>query len=128
MRFFFEDFFGKAASKEYWKTYSSHEKRFFFAVVENKKIIGTVCLRIGYKVAGIGAFAVAASRRKEGIGLRLLEKCEQLAKKYKCKKIWLWTLPTIPAYSFYKHNGYVEEARLKKHFAGQDLCVMSKFL
>ena len=127
MEQFFQDFFGKKDGKEYYKTYSVKEKKIFFAAKEGRKTVGVVSLRIGYKVAGIGAFVVGKGYRKKGVGSKLLEKCESVAKKNKCKKIWLWTLPTIKAYEFYKKRGYIEEARLKKHFGGKDLSVMSKF-
>ncbi|MBU0531885.1 GNAT family N-acetyltransferase [Candidatus Micrarchaeota archaeon] len=127
MEQFFEDFFGKKDGKEYYKTFSTKERKVFFAAKEGRKTVGGVSPRIGHKVAGIGAFVVAKEHRKSGIGSKLLEKCEAIAKKNKCKKIWLWTLPTIKAYGFYKKRGYVEEARLKKHFGGKDISVMSKF-
>lgn len=124
---FFEDFFGKKEGKDYYKTYSTKDKKIFFATKEGRKTIGVVSLRIGHRVAGIGAFVVAKGYRQKGTGSILLEKCEAVAKKNKCKKIWLWTLPTIKAYEFYKKRGYIEEARLKEHFGGKDLSVMSKF-
>jgi GNAT superfamily N-acetyltransferase len=127
MEHFFEDFFGKKNGKDYYKTYSIKEKKVFFAVKEGRKTIGVVSLRIGHKVAGIGVFVVAKEHRQSGVGTKLLEKCESVAKKNRCKKIWLWTLPTIKAFEFYKKRGYIEEARLKKHFGGKDLSVMSKF-
>ena len=127
MEQFFQDFFGKKDGKEYYKTYSVKEKKIFFAAKEGRKTVGVVSLRIGHKVAGIGAFVVGKGYRQIGVGSKLLEKCESVAKKNKCKKIWLWTLPTIKAYEFYKKRGYIEEARLKEHFGGKDLSVMSKF-
>ena len=128
MRSFFMDFFGKSAGADYYKTYSTKEKAYLLSAREEGKIVGAVKLRIGRKVASVGAFAVAKGRRKSGIGTELLEKCEEIARKKKCVKIWLWTLHTIGAYKFYKSRGYIEEARLKKHFGGKDLSVMSKFL
>jgi len=129
MELFFEDFFGKAAGRSHYLAYSMPEKKLFFKAVERGKTIGVVSLRIGRNVAGIGAFVVTKSRRGAGAGSMLLEKCEAVAKKYKCKKIWLWTLPMIKAYGFYKKKGYAEEARLEKHWGGKyPLCVMSRFL
>lgn len=125
---FFQEFYGKTTSKEYWTTFSTRERKLLFAAKEDNKIIGTISLRLGHKVAGIGAFVVATGKRNRGIGSMLLVKCEQTAKKCKCVKIWLHALPTTPAYTFYKNHGYSEEARLKKHFGGKDLCIMSKFI
>jgi len=74
--------------------------------------------------------AVIVARDAQGreIGSELLKRCEAEAKKARCEKIWLWTLPNIPAHSFYRKRGYHEEARLKGQFGGKDLCLMSKFL
>ncbi|MFH1221685.1 MAG: GNAT family N-acetyltransferase [Candidatus Micrarchaeota archaeon] len=127
MKDFFIDFFGKSVGSDYYKTYSFKEKKFLFAAKEKGKTIGVILLRVGHRVASIGAFAVTKGYRKKGVGSKLLEKCEAVARKNRCKKIWLWTVPAMPAYKFYKENGYKEEARLKKHFGGRDLCVLSKF-
>ena len=127
MKDFFLDFFGNKAGSEYYKAFTFKEKKYLFAAWDGQKIAGTIKLRINQSVASIGAFVVKKEYRKKGIGAKLLEKCEAVAKKNKCKKIWLWTAPTMPAYRFYKEQGYKEEARLKKHFGGKDLCVMSKF-
>ncbi len=126
---FFMDFFGPKVGNDYYKNISTKEKVYLLSAREGSNIIGTVKLSTRAGVASIGAFAVAKGHRGSGIGTKLLEKCEQIARKDKCAKIWLWTLHTINAYKFYKGRGYKEEARLKKHWGGKDdLSVMSKFL
>ena len=128
MKLFFEDAFGKAGH-DYYLTYSAKEKKFLFRAVEGNKTVGVVSLSIFQNVAKLGAFVVTKNCRGTGAGSMLLEKCETVAKKNKCKKIWLHTFPSIKAYGFYKKNGYVEEARLEKHWAGKHpISVMSKFL
>lgn len=129
LKLFLQDFFGKAASKEYWTILSAKGKVLLFAAKNGHKILGAIRLNLEYKVARIGMFVVAAGKRNQGIGSMLLEKCEQEAKKHKCVKIWLHALPSTPAYKFYLNHGYSEEARLKKHLGGKsDLCIMSKFI
>jgi GNAT superfamily N-acetyltransferase len=126
---FFEDFFGKVSGHSHYLTYSAKQKALFLRAVEDGKTIGVVSLNIGRKVANIGAFVVIKSRRGAGAGTLLLEKCEAIARKNGCVKIWLWTCPSIDAYGFYRKKGYVEEARLEKHWGGEfPLSVMSKFL
>ncbi|MCI0504197.1 GNAT family N-acetyltransferase [Candidatus Micrarchaeota archaeon] len=125
---FLIDFFGKEKSKEYIKAVSVKEKKIFFAAREGEKIVGMASLSVGHKVARLGSFVVAKKSRQSGVGTKLLDKCENVAKKNKCEKIWLFALPTTKAFGFYKKRGYVEEARLKRHFGGADLSVMSKFL
>ncbi len=125
---FFKDVFGKSGHDHYL-TFCTKEKTVRFRAVEKGKTIGAVSLRIGRNVARIGAFVVTKSRRGAGAGSMLLEKCETVAKKNKCKKIWVQTFPSIKAYGFYRKKGYVEEARLEKHWAGKHpISLMSKFL
>jgi len=127
-KLFFEDFYGKKKGRDYYKTFSHKRKNFFFSIQDKRKIIGVVSLRIDRKVANIGGFVVVKGYRDKGVGSRLLDKCEIVARKHKCSKIWAFTLPTIKAFNFYKKKDYKEEARLKKHFGGNDMSVMSKFL
>jgi ribosomal protein S18 acetylase RimI-like enzyme len=124
----FDDCFGKDGH-DYFVTFFAKEKRLFFKAVENGKTVGVVSLNIGRNVAKLGPFVVAKCSRGSGAGSMLLEKCEAAARKHKCKKIWLMTLPSMKAYGFYRKKGYVEEARLEKHWAGKHpVSVMSKFL
>jgi ribosomal protein S18 acetylase RimI-like enzyme len=124
---FLIDFYGKTKSREFVKAVSVKERKVFFAAKDGKKIIGMISLSLGYKVARLGSFVVAKRHRQSGVGTKLLEKCESFAKKNRCEKLWLFALPKTKAFGFYKKRGYVEEARLKKHFGGTDLSVMSKF-
>lgn len=128
MKLFFQEFFGEKKSKGYWTIFSTPGKVLLFAAKDDHKILGAIRLNLEYKVARIGMFVIAAGKRNQGIGSMLLAKCEQAAKRRKCVKIWLNALPTTPAYKFYLNHGYFEEARLKKHFGGKDLCIVSKFL
>ena len=111
------------------RTYSFREKLLFFAALKNGKLQGVIKLRISRDIASIGAFVVARKFRGTGIGAELLQECERVARKHRCRKIWLWTLSEIPAYRFYRRHGYALEARLKGNWGGKaDLCIMSKFL
>ena len=127
MKQFFDDSFDRKQKAEFWSAYSHEGKRICFAAKEGTKTIGAVSVDIEYKVAKLGVFIVSEKYRNSGIGSHLLDKCEDLAKKNKCKKIWLFTLPTIKAFRFYKKRGYIEEGRLRKQFGGRDASIMSKF-
>lgn len=125
---FFLDSFGNNQGLEYCRAFKFKEKCLRFGAVDKGKLVGTITLNLGYRIARIGAFAVAKGRRRIGVGSVLIKKCEAIARKNRCRKIWLWTLPNSPAVLFYKKLGFVEEAQLKKQMGGRDLCVMSKFL
>jgi len=125
------DLYGKKQGNEDYKVFSAKEKYYYFTAKKGNKTIGAIKLGIHMDegVAHIGAFIVSKEHRDDGVGSELLEKCEQLARKHKCKKIWLWAFPFFDSYKFYKKRGYVEEGRLKKQWGGKrDMCFMAKFL
>lgn len=124
---FLIDYFGKTNSKECIKALKVKERKVFFVAKEGRETVGVISISIGHKVARIGSFVVAKNCRQTGVGAKLLEKCEGFARKNKCEKIWLFALPTTKAFGFYKKRGYVEEGRIRKHFGGKDLSLMSKF-
>lgn len=129
LKAFFRDFYGKGQGKIHSKIYSAKEKAFRFAAIEGGRPAGAISLSVFPGIAKIGAFAVAKTRRDFGIGGKLLKKCEQIARRYKCSKIWLFTFPDWPAFGFYKKHSYKKEALLRKHWGGKyDLVIMSKFL
>lgn len=127
MRLFFQESFGKDGG-QYWEAFSQKEKTLRFAAKEGGKVIGAVSLHIQGKVARIGAFVVSKPFREQGIGSSLIDRCEHAAKKSGCIKVWLFALPGTSAMGFYKKHGYMQEALLRKHFNGKDLCIMSKFI
>jgi ribosomal protein S18 acetylase RimI-like enzyme len=125
---FFIDDFGKKHGMDHYRTFIFKEKRVLLGAKENGKTIGAISLMISRGTARIGSFAVSKGNRGKGVGTALLDECKRIVKENGCQKIWLLTLPKLPAYQFYKKQGFFEEARLKRHFGGKDLCIMSKFL
>jgi len=122
------DDFGKKHGMDHYRTFTFKEKKILLGVKMDGKIIGAICLRINRGSARIGGFAVAKKMRGKGIGSALLGECRKVARAHGCEKLWLWTLPAMPAYRFYKKQGFFEEARLKRQWGGKDLCVMSRFI
>lgn len=128
LRKFFLDEFGKGEGADCNKTIAFKERRIHISAKEGKRTIGALVLRLAYRCASVGAFVVEKDWRGAGVGTMLMEECIKLARKNKCRKLWLWTMPGIDAYYFYKRMGFQEEARLRKHFGGsQDLSLMSMF-
>jgi len=126
-RYFIEDF-GKEHGLDHYKTFSCKRKTVLLCVKEKGKVIGAVALRIERTSASLGAFVVGKGCRGKGIGSALVKECESIARKKGCAKLWLFAFPDGAAYKFYKKHGFIEEARLKRHFGPSDLCFMSKFI
>lgn len=129
LKAFFKEFYGKRESKFHISVHSAKEKMYRFAAMEGDRTVGALSLQVFPGIAKIGAFSVVKSSRDLGIGSKLLEKCESVARKMGCRKIWLFAFPNWPAYGFYKKHGYRKEALLRRHWGGKsDLAIMSKFL
>jgi len=122
------DDFGKKHGMDHYKTYTFKEKKVLLGAKQNGKVVGALSLTINRGSARIGSFAVSKKMRGKGIGSALLDECKKAARENGCEKLWLWTLPNMPAYKFYKKQGFIEEARLKRQWGGKDLCVMSRFI
>jgi len=60
---------------------------------------------------------VDARQRHEGIGSRLIETCLQRATDHRAHKITCTVWPhNTPALALYRKFGFVEEARLRRHY------------
>ena len=125
---FFCDAFGAKHGLDHYKTFTFKEKSILISAKDNGTIIGALKLRISRTTANIGAFVVVKDKRGSGIGSKLIEESIEIAKARGCEKVWLFTMPALAAYKFYKKHGFTEEARLKRHFGGRDMCIMSRFI
>jgi len=88
---------------------------------------------MNYEVYNSGVLSVhdiiiAKEFRRKGLGTQLLKVAEKEAKNNRCAKVYLYTNPTWKNSKFYEKNGYVQEARLKKHFYGDDMLAYAKFV
>jgi len=57
-------------------------------------------------------FCIKTDKQGKGLGTKFLEEIEEYAKSKKITHIFLLTERTVPAYNFYKKNGFIE---LKDH-------------
>ncbi|TFG27813.1 MAG: GNAT family N-acetyltransferase [Promethearchaeota archaeon] len=76
------------------------KEREFFVAIENSKIIGTITIIYDY----IGTVFVNPEQHFKGIGTKLMESIENLAKERKIKKLRLES--SINAVNFYEKLGY----------------------
>jgi len=105
-----------------------HEQRHELAALVGDDVVGVLGLRIAASLAHIDSLIVETSRRRTGIGRRLVERAEVLANYYNCHKVTLEAPADLPARAFFEACGYKTEAILPQHTWKLDVAVMRKFL
>lgn len=115
--------FGGEQNINYWT-----KKKFAFKAKIDGKIAGTLD---GNYVAGvmyISQLIVAGDKRGLGIGKKLMDKAEKLARKNKLHLIYLKTGVGWNTVVFYETLGYRKEAKIKKFKERADFWIMTKQL
>ena len=96
--------------------YSWNDKYYFLAAYDNNKIVGFASIKIVGGVGYLDEIIVPKNHRREGIGLMLLKKFEEIAKNKKCHLVYLSTSERYnTAVPFYIKNGYKKAAILKNN-------------
>ena len=115
--------------EHYGKAIDMAKKKYKF-VSENDagEITGTLDLMIEANIAFLESLLVGSKFRRMGIGKKLLEQAEELAKEKKCTKIWLETNEGWESVEFYKKNGYRVTGEHEKHIMNQKTLIFTKFL
>lgn len=104
------------------------EKRQLAAFDENGNVIGELTISFTSHVAHIKTLIVKKELRGRGIGEKLMAEAENLAKDFKCHKIYLETGNDWEARGFYEKLGYEKTGKLKNHFFGRDFWIYSKYI
>ncbi len=126
---FEETEWGLADIEHYGKVVDMEKKKYkFVAENESGEITGTLDLMIEANIAFLEGLLVGSKFRRKGIGKKLLEKAEKLAKENKCTKIWLETNEGWGSAEFYGENGYKVTGEHEKHIMNQKTLIFSKFL
>lgn len=115
--------FGKEQNDKYWT-----KKIFFFKAEDKSQVVGTLD---GDNIAGvmnISQLIVAHDKRGLGIGKKLMQEAEKLAKANGLHKIYLHTGTGWKAVEFYEMLGFIKETKLKNHYEHKDFWIMSKIL
>ena len=118
--------------KKYNKIYSDikYDKKFhYFAAYEGDKIVGTIVAVTNGGICYIKDFLVAEGFRRKGIGAKLWERAEKLAKYKNCRKLAIKTNELNKwSIRFYKKHGLKTDAILKNFQFGLNWIYMSKKL
>lgn len=104
------------------------EQRQHFAALEGETIVGAAEIRIAASLAHVESIIVSVSRRRQGIGRRLLAEASDVANYYNCHKMTLLVPHKSAAQRFFEACDYKEEAVLPQHTFKLDMAVMRKFL
>ncbi len=103
-------------------------QRHALAAYEGQTIIGAAAFKIEAGLGKLSQIIIAADRRGQGIGTVLLSRVEDICRREGCHKISLKTYSNSEAQRFYKRQGYVVEAVLRRDLHGADMSQMCKFL
>jgi N-acetylglutamate synthase-like GNAT family acetyltransferase len=117
-----------ADTKHFGRPSRWHEKDFYIKVLDQGKIVGMLHYSIKAGVVEIITLIVSHEKRKKGIGVALIKKVEQLAKKEKAHKLYLITGKGWESEDFYKKMGFTKTGELEKHLLKIDWIEYSKFL
>lgn len=90
------------------------QRRDFYCAFKQNRLIGTVALE-GNLVCGM---YVSYSKRGKGLGQKLLEYIEKVARQKNLKELILTATPN--GYGFYKKNGYKVYGKTVHHYEGQN--------
>ena len=115
--------FGSEQNINYWT-----KKKFAFKAEIDGEITGTLD---GNYVAGvmyISQLIIAGGKRGLGIGKKLMDKAEKLARENRLHLIYLKTGVDWKAVVFYESLGYKKEAKIKQFKEKEDFWVMTKQL
>lgn len=113
--------FGGKQNTSYW-----NKKKFFFVAEENGEMLGTLDGDYLAGVMYISQLIVDKEKRGLGIGKKLMEVAENLAKKERLHLIYLKTGVDWKAVNFYESLGYRKETRLNNFYEKKDFWVMVK--
>lgn len=115
--------FGSKQNINYWT-----KKKFAYKAEVDGKIAGTLNGNYMAGVMYLSQLIIAGGKRGLGIGKKLMDKAEKLAKDVRLHKIYLHTGSNWKAVKFYEKLGYIKETKLKNHYEHQDFWIMSKEL
>ena len=113
--------FGKEQNDKYWT-----KKKFFFKAEDKDQVVGTLDGDYMAGVMYISQLIVAHDKRGLGIGKKLMQEAEKLARKNKLHLIYLETGIGWKAVKFYESLGYKKDAKLKRFYEKKDFWVMVK--
>jgi ribosomal protein S18 acetylase RimI-like enzyme len=118
----------KADMEHYGKKVSWRPKKFILKATENGKIVGTIEFQIRAGVTSIELLIVAKNEREQGVGKKLMQETEKIARKKGSHKIYLITGKDWEAVRFYKALGYQETGELLRHSIKRDFIEFCKFI
>lgn len=118
----------EADKEHYGQKVSWRAKMYYLKAVEEGNLVGSLRMRIKAGVAHIEKLIVSKTNRRRGIGKKLMQQAEEIAKKNSTHKIDLITGKGWEAEDFYKSLGYQISAKLPKHSFKIDFVAFTKFI
>ena len=91
---------------------TGHSNSLTYGLYENGKLIGVSMGNIKHWFTGteyyVDEFCIRPDRQGRGLGTLLLKEIEKAIKDLGLTQVFLQTESTVPAYHFYRKNGFIE--------------------
>lgn len=108
------------ADIEHYGRVTWKEKNFIIIAEEDGDIVGTIKFDVAAGVCHIESLLIAKNRRRLGIGKALMEKAEEVVRKFKVHKLYLYTGKSWDSTKFYESLGYKIAATFPDHYGHQE--------
>lgn len=102
-------------------------RRSYYVAVEKGKVVGAISLLLGDITCRIEDIAVKEGFQRKGIGTKLMESAEDVAKEHGCSIIWCTASKDEEICGFYRAMGFVAKD-LPKSLKDRNIIKMEKSL
>lgn len=117
----------KWAEEKLRREIQTGEKDYYLALEDNETV-GAFGIKLNGSSAKFGPLAVRKTYQQRGIGSKLLNFAEELAKQRGLSLIWCHSLERYNAANFYQNNGWEEITLIRDFWGGQNCFVYAKEL
>ncbi len=125
---FLKEQWAKADLEHFGKVISWEKIIKKFQATENGELVGILEIIIQAGVCHIDEIIIKENYQSKGLGTKLMQKAEEIAKEYNCHKLYLETGKTWKATKFYEKLGYIKTGDLQNHLANTAYVIYTKFL
>ncbi len=99
-----------------------------YIALEDNEVVGAFGIKFDDSNAKFGPLVVRTKYHQKGIGSKLLNFAEELARERGLNRIWCHSLKRYNVANFYQNNGWEEEEFIQDFWDGQNCFIYAKKL